>query len=86
MIVQLMIAVTGATAVFLTQCASWELRRWACVIGLIGQPFWFIAAYTAEQWGVFFAAFLYTIAWARGLHTYWLSKEARATRLAGEPQ
>jgi len=39
---------------------------------MLGQPFWFYAAWKAEQWGIFALCMLYTYAWARGLWVHWL--------------
>lgn len=69
---QLAIALTGVTAIFLSQSKSEHLRKWACWFGLVGQPFWFYAAYTAEQWGIFALCFLYTFSWARGVWNFWI--------------
>jgi hypothetical protein len=69
---QIGIMLTGVTAVFLSQSKSERLRKFACLFGLIGQPFWFYATYTAEQWGIFAVCFLYTFSWARGFWNYWL--------------
>lgn len=71
MIDQIGIALTGATAVFLTQ-SSPRLQRYACLFGMLGQPFWFYAGYRAQQWGVLAITGLYTIAWLKGLHTHWI--------------
>lgn len=71
MIEQIMIAVLGVTAVFLSQCENIEFRKWAGIVGLLGQPFWFIAAYKADQWGIFALCFLYTFAWAKGVYVHW---------------
>lgn len=70
---QLAIAFTGVTAIFLSQSKSERLRRFACIFGLIGQPFWFYSAYTAEQWGIFALCFLYTFSWARGVWNFWIA-------------
>ena len=71
MIAQIAIMMTGVTAVFLSQSKSERLRKFACIFGLIGQPFWFYATYTAEQWGIFAMCFLYTFSWARGVWNFW---------------
>lgn len=39
---------------------------------IAGQPFWFYAAISAEQWGVTFVCVLYTFAWAKGVWMHWL--------------
>lgn len=69
---QIGIALTGAVAVFLTQSKSESLRRYACLFGMAGQPFWFIAAWDAQQMGILFVSCLYALAWAKGVHMHWL--------------
>ena len=71
MIEQIVIALFGVTAIFLSQDPRDSVRRWACICGLIAQPAWFYAAYQAEQWGIFGLSFLYTFSWLRGVRTYW---------------
>ena len=70
---QVAIALTGATAAWLTQCRSERLRKFACIFGLVGQPFWFWASWQAEQWGIFAVSVLYAVAWLRGLWIHWLA-------------
>lgn len=80
---QIAIALLGATAAWLSQARSAALRRWACIFGLLGQPFWFYAAWTAGQWGIFAVSIVYLCAWLRGLWIYWLAPrpEAQDSRL-----
>ena len=73
MIEQLVIAVFGVTAVFLSQDGRASRRLWAPVFGLLSQPFWFYATWRAEQWGVFVLSLLYAAAWARGFWIQWIS-------------
>ena len=72
---QLAIFVTGVIAIWLAQHKRERWRRWACIFGLLAQPFWFYAAWKAEQWGILAISTLYTYAWARGIWTYWLASE-----------
>lgn len=71
MIEQIAIAVLCVSAVFLSQDAREDRRKWAPILGLLGQPFWFYATWKAQQWGIFALCFLYTYSWARGIRTYW---------------
>jgi hypothetical protein len=71
---QLMIAIFGVAAVNLSQSDRHEHQKWAGIFGLIGQPFWFYAAYTSQQWGIFFLSFLYTVAWGKGVYRFWIKK------------
>lgn len=71
MIAQLMIGLCGVTAVWLSQSADLERRRYACLFGLASQPFWFYTTYQAEQWGIFALCFLYAWSWWRGFRLHW---------------
>lgn len=73
MIDQIGIALTGAVAVALTQSKHESRRRYACLFGLAGQPFWFYSAFTAEQWGIFALCLLYAGAWAKGFWQHWIA-------------
>lgn len=72
MIDQIGIALTGVTAIFLTQSKNEAWRRYACVVGMCSQPFWFAASIAAEQWGIVFINVLYTLAWGKGIHQHWI--------------
>lgn len=69
---QIGIALTGVTAIFLTQSKSREMQRCACIFGLAGQPFWIWSAVSAQQWGILALTTLYAFAWAKGVWMYWL--------------
>lgn len=69
---QIAIGMTGVIAIFLSQQKNEQLKRYACVLGLIGQPFWFYATYQAEQWGIFAMCFLYTWMWGLGFYNNWI--------------
>ena len=73
MIAQIFIALLGVTAIWLSQDVNPARRRFACLFGLAGQPFWFWSAISAEQWGFFVLCCFYTVAWARGVKSNWLS-------------
>lgn len=68
---QIGIALCGVTAIWLSQDSRGSVRRWACLLGLAGQPFWFYATYKASQWGMFGLCFLYTWAWFKGFRSNW---------------
>tara|TARA_R110001592_G_scaffold111372_6_gene308479 strand:- start:5920 stop:6165 length:246 start_codon:yes stop_codon:yes gene_type:complete len=76
MIDQVMIGLTGAVAVLLTQQQNPRLKRYACWFGIAGQPFWFFATYKAQQWGIFALSFLYAYAWFLGLYNNWIKPAA----------
>lgn len=72
---QLFIAVSGTLSIWLTQQHREAWKRYACLIGMIGQPFFFYATYSAEQWGMFFLTFFYTYSWALGIYNNWIKPE-----------
>lgn len=69
---QIGIAIFGVAAIRLSQDARPTWRRWACVCGLLAQPFWFYTTWVNGQWGIFALCFLYSWAWAQGVRTYWI--------------
>lgn len=75
MIDQIGIALTGVTAIFLTQSKHRWLQRYACLFGLAGQPFWVYSAWSAKQWGILVLTMLYTFAWAKGFWVHWVSPQ-----------
>lgn len=77
MIDQIGIGLTGVTAIALSQSKHEHIRRYACLFGIAGQPFWFVATITAEQWGIVFLNFLYALAWGKGVWQYWIKPAAR---------
>lgn len=74
MLSQSIIVITGVLAVWLSQDTRESRRRFACLFGMAGQPFWFYSTYQAEQWGIFALSFLYTAAWIKGIKVYWWDK------------
>jgi len=72
MISQLGIVATGVVAVWLSQDSRETRRRWACLFGMAGQPFWIYAAVDSGQWGMFAVTLLYTWGWARGVWVNWV--------------
>ena len=69
---QSMIMLTGVLAAWINQDPRHRVRRWACLIGLVGQPFWLYANLRAAQWGMFVVTLGYTAAFLRGVHVSWL--------------
>lgn len=69
---QIAIAFTGVVGIWLVNDHRTAWRRYACLFGLAGQPFWFYSAYTAEQWGILILTLFYTYAWFKGFRFYWL--------------
>ena len=82
---QVAIAMTGVVAIWLSQDARAGWRRWACIFGIAGQPFWFYAAYTAEQWGIFALCFLYSYAWLKGIRNNWLHTKPKLELMGYKP-
>lgn len=67
---QVMIPLTGLVAAWVVQDTRGHVRRWACIIGLLGQPFWFYSTWTASQWGTFILVVGYTVSFLRGLWNF----------------
>lgn len=78
MIDQIFIAVTELIAIWLIQDKRIEYRKYACLFGLLGQPFWFYSSFMADQWGAFVLCFFFTAAWIKGLKEYWIYPETNS--------
>lgn len=72
-LVQTPIALLVPTAIWLSQSRSVRFQRWACIVGLVSQPFWFLATWDSWQWGVFVVAVVCLLAWLKGLRVLWLA-------------
>jgi hypothetical protein len=70
--VQWAIFITGAVAILLTQLSDRRAQRAACLVGLIGQPFWLFSTWTSHQWGMFALSVLYAFAWFAGVWINWV--------------
>ena len=77
MILQLLIALLGSAAIFLTQQKYECLKRYACIFGLASQPLFIWSTYDHDQWGMFALALFYTWAWGLGFYYNWIKPPAR---------
>lgn len=68
---QLAILLTGVLAAWINQDERLQVRRWAGVVGLLGQPFFLYATWKAEQLGQFLVSLGYTVAFVRGVWLGW---------------
>lgn len=75
---QIGIAFFGVAAVYMSQDERIGRRRWACLFGLAGQPFWLVETVHAQQWGIAVLCTLYTWSWWRGVRTHWLRQRVAA--------
>jgi hypothetical protein len=72
---QLALAAFGLSSLWMAMGNTVTARRWAPVVGLIGQPFWFAFAWQTEGWGLLALTCAYTAVYVRGA---WLSFGGRA--------
>lgn len=68
---QIALAIFGVSAIWLSQDKDTNKRKYAPLLGMCSQPFWFYSAYNAEQWGIFILCMFYTVSWGKGIKTYW---------------
>jgi hypothetical protein len=69
--IQILIALTGLTSIWLAMGHNITGRKWAPVIGLAGQPFWLIFAMDAAAWGLLALVAAYTAVYLRGVYVQW---------------
>lgn len=69
---QLAIMLTGVISAWLLNASSERMRRWGCIIGLLGQPCWLWSTVTNAQWGMAAVTVGYTAAFVRGIWLLWI--------------
>lgn len=69
---QLAIMLTGVISAWALNSPSIRARRWGCIIGLLGQPFWLWSTVTNGQWGMACVTVGYTAAFLRGIWLLWI--------------
>jgi hypothetical protein len=69
--IQIAIAIFGLTAIYFAMGDNPRLRKWAPIIGLAGQPFWFMATIPTQQWGMVALCCAYTAVYIRGIALQW---------------
>ena len=77
MIEQLIIALTTIPSIWLTQQSNENWKKYACLFGLVAQPFWFYTTYINEQWGMFAVTIACTYSWYLGLKNNWWINESK---------
>lgn len=70
-LIQLALAFFGLTALWMATGNHPKARRWACVVGLAGQPFWIIFAVSVNAWGLLALSLAYSAVYARGAWVQW---------------
>lgn len=71
-ITQVLLAALSISAIALTQLTTNERwTRWAPILGLASQPFWFVAGWEAKQYGNLVVASAVTIVWLVGIYRAW---------------
>lgn len=74
---QIIIAITGMVSIWLTQQHRESWKRYACLIGMAGQPFFLYATFIAEQWGMLLLSSFYTYSWSLGIYNNWIKPQRR---------
>lgn len=69
--VQIGIMIFSGCAAWLSMDGRESVRKWAPVVGLASQPFWFVSSWQAGQFGAIAMTVWFTIVWCRGIKTYW---------------
>lgn len=71
---QTLIAVSGVCALAMTLSSNRRAVKWAPLVGLVGQPFWVMAAWTAQQYGMLLLSIAYTVVWAVAAWKEWIRR------------
>ena len=70
-ICQIMIPLTGVPALYLLVKKP-ARPKLAVILGVVGQPFWYITAWHAHQWGIFAINLCYSTNWLYGVWQHWI--------------
>ena len=81
MIVQTLLALTGLSAIYLTQQSNENIKKYAPVLGLLGQPLWYYTTLSNDQYGIFVLTLGYTYLWGLGFYNTWIKPAERAGEL-----
>lgn len=68
---QLFIAAFGLSSIWLAMGHNATGRKWAPIVGLAGQPFWFAFALDTDAWGLLALVGAYTVVYLRGALLQW---------------
>ncbi len=72
---QVGIGFTGGVAILLSQQSNDNLKKYACIFGLLGQPFWFWMAIEKGLWVVMALNCFYAYSWALGFYNNWIKEK-----------
>lgn len=72
MIVQILLAFTGLTAIYLTQQKNEDIKKYSSILGLLGQPLWYYTTLSNDQYGIFVLTLGYTYLWGLGFYNSWI--------------
>lgn len=70
-LIQLGIAVFGLSALFMAMGNVPKLRKWAPIVGLVGQVFWTMYALSVGAWGIGLLVIAYTAVYLYGARVQW---------------
>lgn len=71
---QLLIAIFGLSSIWMSMDHDARLRRWAPIVGLLGQPAWAWFAWQSGGWGLGALVVAYSAVYARGIWVQWRLK------------
>ena len=74
MISDIAIALLGFAAIRLSQAKSKTAKKYAPVVGLLSQPFWFYVTWQLGMPGMFILTIGYTYAWCVGINNEWMQQ------------
>lgn len=81
MVVQILLAVTGLSAIYITQQRNDSIKKYAPVLGLLGQPLRYYTTLSNDQYGIFILTLGYTYLWGLGFYNAWFKPAERAGEL-----
>jgi len=69
--IQLGLAFFGLSALWMAMGKNASARKWAPLVGLCGQPFWFALGVEKDAWVLLVLACAYSVVYIRGAWLQW---------------
>lgn len=80
MMSQWWVTLFGLSALFMMQLHDTRWRRWGVIMGLIGQPAWYIQLTIHDQFGMLPVFFGYSSVWLYGFWNLWIRRRQWKSR------
>lgn len=72
---QIILAVADILPDILSQSKKYNIRRFDCIVGLLGEPFWFYYGFKTEQWAFCLLGTIFFFICLYGFYHKWIKND-----------